>query len=935
MTGDRRAPGRTGVLATAAVVAFLALLEIRLLPPEVAQRASDLAQAVLAGVAAAFSFSRARRGPGVASGFWALIGLGCLSWAGGQAFWVTRGAPLSVEALYPDADVLFTASTAFFVVAFVVRPDRGWSGRLAPAIDVAVLAITVLYLFAQTALVHLLVGDVLAYELASTRFFDFRGLALLLTILWALGTGAPPWKRMYQDLAPAFLLLQIGTVVTNHAFEPGAAVPYHPGFYDLPWTLPFVWIALVAARPPSALPAEVAPPARATGWARTRRATGVAFVAVVSFPIVQILLTVGETADPGIERLRAGFALAGMLLVAALYLLRQLFVMRETEATLREGEERFRALLESGGDVVGVYAKDLRVRYVSGSLTRVTGYRPEHRVGRLGIDFVHPDDSERVKADVAACLAAAGRPVRTGFRARRSDGAWRDLEADIVDRTFEPAVRGIVANFRDVTERRRAEAARERAVSLLEATLESTADGLLVVDASGRIERFNQKFSAMWRLPADVLAPRDERALGFVLDQLQEPAAFLARVHKLYAQPEAESFDVLRLRDGRVFERYSLPQRLAGEVVGRVWSFRDVSERAHAEEAMARLVAIIEATPDLVATADASGRPLYVNRAGRRMLGLEDAAPLLDPHVASYYPPADADRLVQEAIPAALRDGSWSGELALRRADGGRVPVLQVILAHRSPGGEIDFLSTIARDISARKQAEAELRRSQTMAPLGSLVAGVAHEVREPLFGIASTLNELEARFREREDQRPYARVFREQLDRLTALMNDLLEYGKPASLDLEHGSLQEVVVQALAACSPLAERAHVAVESRLTPGLPPLRMDPKRLAQVFRNLVENGVQHSPAGGRVRIGAGLVERRGGPWVECAIEDTGPGFRGDDLPRVFEPFFSRRHGGTGLGLSIVYRIVTDHGGTVVAGNGAAGGARVTVSLPVAR
>jgi signal transduction histidine kinase len=108
--------------------------------------------------------------------------------------------------------------------------------------------------------------------------------------------------------------------------------------------------------------------------------------------------------------------------------------------------------------------------------------------------------------------------------------------------------------------------------------------------------------------------------------------------------------------------------------------------------------------------------------------------------------------------------------------------------------------------------------------------------------------------------------------------------------------------------------------------------MDQRRLAQVFQNLLENALQHTPTGGRVRLEARLVHGQGAR-VECSIEDDGPGFEPDDLPHLFEPFFSRRHGGTGLGLSIVQRIVTDHGGSITAHNRLPAGAGFTVSLPV--
>ncbi|MFI5180978.1 MAG: PAS domain S-box protein [Thermoanaerobaculia bacterium] len=136
----------------------------------------------------------------------------------------------------------------------------------------------------------------------------------------------------------------------------------------------------------------------------------------------------------------------------------------------------------------------------------------------------------------------------------------------------------------------------QQSLSLLEATLESTADGILVVGLNGRIVSYNQRFAEMWRIPREVLETRDDdQALAFVVGQLADPVSFLGKVRELYATPDAESFDVFTFRDGRVFERLSRPQILQGLSVGRVWSFRDVTERKRSERVQDATYRISEA----------------------------------------------------------------------------------------------------------------------------------------------------------------------------------------------------------------------------------------------------------------------------------------------------------------------------------------------------
>jgi len=195
--------------------------------------------------------------------------------------------------------------------------------------------------------------------------------------------------------------------------------------------------------------------------------------------------------------------------------------------------------------------------------------------------FVDPEqrtrELERLRAD--------GIVREYEFQLRRPDGHVRtvlDTCTAVTDAaTGETLYLGVLV---DITDRKHVEDALRASLSLLNATLESTADGILVVDLDGHVSTYNRKFLEMWRIPAEVAADRDDaQILRFVTEQVKDADAFQRKVRTLYASPEAESYDEIEFNDGRVFERYSTPQRIDGRPVGRVWSFRDVTARKTAE----------------------------------------------------------------------------------------------------------------------------------------------------------------------------------------------------------------------------------------------------------------------------------------------------------------------------------------------------------------
>jgi len=283
-----------------------------------------------------------------------------------------------------------------------------------------------------------------------------------------------------------------------------------------------------------------------------------------------------------------------------------------------------RLLIQNISEIVVVIDAEGIIRFSNSQLEKVLGLRTEDVVNRNIFEFIHPEDARRAMLEYAETILKPGEGVPSVLRIRDANGAWVPFEIIANNQLSDPDIKGVIFTARDLryrreiervvrsanadiekrveertTElaktnaalrlenqsRRETERQLEQTISLLNATLDSTADGILVVGTDGKVTGCNRRFTEMWNLGCvSVGGRRDTDLLSIVVDQLKAPDEFIAGVQALYSEPGATSSDVLKFKDGRIYERYSQPQLLEDRIVGRVWSFRDVTESRKLED---------------------------------------------------------------------------------------------------------------------------------------------------------------------------------------------------------------------------------------------------------------------------------------------------------------------------------------------------------------
>jgi PAS domain S-box-containing protein len=579
------------------------------------------------------------------------------------------------------------------------------------------------------------------------------------------------------------------------------------------------------------------------------------------------------------------------------------------------GGETFARLLALAGDLLCVLDSDGIVRTATGA-KGMFGHPAAEIVGENLFDRIHPGEAIATRARLAAMTHGAA-PLQFERRCLTNDGTYRWI-AWCVERDEDQSFAVVL---HDATERKWVEHEVAASLSLVEATLESTADGLLVADKSGQVITFNRRFLELWGVADSVVFSGSAEIDRFCEPMLLPHPDHLSMARERQEAGEAERYEVLTLRDGRVFERYSRPRRIGDALEGRVWSFRDITERVRAErELHEHLNMGIEHAVEGIARLDAHGRYTSVNVAFAKLLGYEPAE-LLGKEAGSLCHPDDRVRLLVAGADMAP-DGKLEMELRAIRKDG--ATVLLRALFVRAKGKDAGFHGFV-HDITEQKAMEQRLLIADRMTSMGTLAAGVAHEINNPLTFVIANASMLEDSLpsmsaclgdEKHAELKELVSDIREGAERVRRVVRDLKMFSRPD--DTTCGAVD--VCKVLESTVNMA-RNEIRHRARLVKDygeIPMVEANDGQLGQVFLNLLINAAHAIPEGNveknEIRI-LTSTDRDGRVVVE--IRDTGSGIPATILPRIFDPFFTTKAVGmgTGLGLSVCHGIMAKLGGDI--------------------
>ncbi|MBE7383438.1 MAG: PAS domain S-box protein [Leptolyngbya sp. SIO1E4] len=649
------------------------------------------------------------------------------------------------------------------------------------------------------------------------------------------------------------------------------------------------------------------------------------------------------------------------------------------EQALAESEERLRLALIASKQ--GLYDLDLRTGNVIVSSTYATmlGHNPANfqETYLKWLRRLHPDDRERVHQVSQAYLAGEIPHYEVEFRMRTQDGRWKWLFSigKIVAWDQAGCPVRVLGTHTDIDERKQAEDALRSSEERFRQIAENITDVFWLTTPQHQLLYISPAYEQVWGSSPDnldietflsTLHPDDRDQIAANLD---DELSGNYEVEYRIVRPDGE-IRWIRDRAVPVYDEQGQALRIAGVAT-------DITERKRLEQEQARLLTILEASSDYVGITSPEGTAIWLNQQLRQLQESPPNTDFAQIPLMMYHPQWAWDIVANEGIPTAIREGVWIGETALRKASGETIPVSQLIMAHTSADGRLEYLSTIMRDISDIKQAEQALRRANADLEVrvterttelvdakdaaeaanrakSIFLANMSHELRTPLNAILG-FSQLMTRDGQLSSKHLEAlRIINTSGEHLLTLINDILEMSKIEAGRITLNPVNFSLPQLLNTVSDMlklkAESKGLTFAIAYPPQLPTyVQTDSHKLQQVLINLLSNAIKFTQIGQvvlRVEPGSSEISEhpgndapRPGRTLRFTVEDTGCGIAPEELDVLFDPFVQTTSGrlsqeGTGLGLSISRQFVRLMGGELTVKSQLGGGAAFMFEIPIA-
>jgi PAS domain S-box-containing protein len=627
---------------------------------------------------------------------------------------------------------------------------------------------------------------------------------------------------------------------------------------------------------------------------------------------------------------------------------------KQREAAARKSEIPYWALIENSSDIIQVVDSKGVIRYVSPSVQRILGYKPEELIGRLSVDVVHPEDLPKVAKGFEEAIQKPGVPVVTACRCKHKDGTWRVIEGTGINYLNRPTVNGFISSMHDITERKKMEEALRESEEKYRKQFEEALDAIFVADAeTGIIVDCNRAASELVGREKSELIGKHQRIL-------HPPQQIDGEFSKTFKQH-------LKEKEGQVLETQVIDKKgeikdvavkanvfeLRGEKMLQ-GIFRDITENKQAEEAFResqqKFERLFMNNPEAADYLDLDFHILNVNPRFEELFGYS-LDEVKGKHINDVVVPKDK---IEEAedLDRKARKGYAYHDTVRKRKDGSLVPV-SISAAPIIVEDELVGTVGLYKDITERRQMEKKLEeysehleelvekrteelteaqerliKSERLAAVGELATMVGHDLRNPLQSINNATyyvsNEL-LRLPVSQKAIEMLQVINDSVDYADKIIRDLQDFSSTKKSIVKKTNINTIVKETL---SQVETPRNIELITELG-HFPRIEADKNQIKRTFLNLAVNGIQAMENGGRLKVSTKKTK----DFIEVSFEDTGIGLPKEKMKKLFTPFFTTKAKGLGMGLAICKKFVESHGGSIEVESEEGKGSTFTVKLPI--